>query len=467
MMKNDIDSANNNSSPSQSKLVNLLNYFQNNQFDLALKTATDLSEKFPNHPFAWTVLGAVYNQIGKLNEGLFACEKAVALDPNNSETHNNLGNTFFKLGRLEEAEEACRQAIQIDSKNPLAQNNLGNILFKLKKLEEAETAYRVVLSLQQNNVQASYNLGNTLKALGKNREAEFNYNNAIKNKPNFFEALIMRGGLLFERGEFESALKDFDICDSPRSRARALISLYALGRVKEVYERIENLSKVDNKNLRIAALSAFLNATEKKKTKFNFCDNPLNFIYFSNISSHIKDSDIFINETISELDNIDTIWEPLGKTTFKGFQSDNIFKDPKERLRSLKSIILNEIQSYYLKFQNEACTFIEQWPSKKDIRGWHVVLKKFGGQKEHIHPSGWLSGVIYLKVVHSLEENEGAIEFGLNSDQYFHENSPNFLYQPKLGDIVLFPSSLHHRTIPFSSDSERIVIAFDLKANPN
>jgi len=466
-MNNDIDSANNNLVPSQSELINLLNYFQNNQFDLALKTATDLSEKFPNHPFAWTVLGAVYNQIGRLNEGLIACEKAVQLEPKNAEAHNNLGNTFFKLGRLDKAEASCRKAIQIDSKNALAQNNLGNILFKLKKLEEAEKIYRIAISIQQNNVQALYKLANTLKALGKNEEAEFYYNKAINIKSDFSEALMMRGGLLFERGEFESALKDFDICNSPRSRARALITLYALGRLKEVYERIENLSNVDNKNLRIAALSAFLNATEKQKTKFNFCDNPLHFIYFSNISTHIKDSDNFIKETISELNNIDTIWEPLGKTTYKGFQSNNIFQDSKGRLKSLKSIILSEIQSYYSNFQNETCTFIEQWPFKKEIMGWHVVLKKFGGQKEHIHPSGWLSGVIYLKVVPSLEENEGAIEFGLNSDQYFHENSPNFLYQPKLGDIVLFPSNLHHKTIPFSSNSDRIVIAFDLKANPN
>jgi hypothetical protein len=32
-----------------------------------------------------------------------------------------------------------------------------------------------------------------------------------------------------------------------------------------------------------------------------------------------------------------------------------------------------------------------------------------------------------------------------------------------VGDIVLFPSSLFHRTIPFNSNEERICIAFDLK----
>jgi hypothetical protein len=32
-----------------------------------------------------------------------------------------------------------------------------------------------------------------------------------------------------------------------------------------------------------------------------------------------------------------------------------------------------------------------------------------------------------------------------------------------VGDIVFFPSSLFHRTIPFESDEERICIAFDVK----
>ena len=33
----------------------------------------------------------------------------------------------------------------------------------------------------------------------------------------------------------------------------------------------------------------------------------------------------------------------------------------------------------------------------------------------------------------------------------------------EVGDIVLFPASLSHYTIPFESDEERIVLAFDVK----
>ena len=52
----------------------------------------------------------------------------------------------------------------------------------------------------------------------------------------------------------------------------------------------------------------------------------------------------------------------------------------------------------YLKFKKESCSYIKKWPSEIFLHGWHVVLKKQGYNTAHIHPTGWLSGVIYLKV---------------------------------------------------------------------
>jgi len=192
-VKNDFDPKNNNSAPSQSELENLFECFQNKQYDLAEKTASALSEKFPNHPFSWTVLGAVFNQTGKLNEALIACQKAVILEPNKAEAHNNLGNTLLKLDRLEEAEESCRQAIALEPKNELAQNNLGQILFRLKKLDEAEGAFRNAIVLKQDNVQAYFNLGNTLKAQGKLEEAISIFTQASFIDPKNPELYVLRG----------------------------------------------------------------------------------------------------------------------------------------------------------------------------------------------------------------------------------------------------------------------------------
>ena len=153
-------------------------------------------------------------------------------------------------------------------------------------------------------------------------------------------------------------------------------------------------------------------------------------------------------------------------STINGFHSTNdinLLNLPFEKLGKLKSIVEKEIDSYYLNFKEEDnCIFIKDFPLEKELYSWHVILKKQGYQKPHIHKSAWLSGVIYLKVVPLLEKNEGAIEFSLNGEHYYDKNSPNFIHKPKVGDIVLFPSSLHHSTIPFSTDTDRIIVSFDL-----
>ena len=51
--------------PHQSELVNLLQHYQNKRYEDAEKLALNLTEKFPNHPFGWKVLGALLNQINR------------------------------------------------------------------------------------------------------------------------------------------------------------------------------------------------------------------------------------------------------------------------------------------------------------------------------------------------------------------------------------------------------------------
>ena len=213
----------------------------------------------------------------------------------------------------------------------------------------------------------------------------------------------------------------------------------------------------------MAAIAAFLSERERRPTANNFCNNPLDFIHTSNLSFYIDDINPFIFQIIDELRSIRTSWEPVTRTTQKGFQSSvDIFKTPTSKLQILQKIIESELDNYQAKFKSAPCSLIKRWPSRKKLSGWHVILKQHGHQTSHIHPNGWLSGIIYLQVVPSLGKDEGAIEFSLNGPSYSHPDSSKKLYQPSTGDIVLFPSSLHHRTIPFSTDADRICISFDL-----
>ena len=456
----------NSASPSQQQLSNLLELYQNRRFSDAEKLAVSITNEFPEHQFGWKVLGAVFEATGRKSEALDANQTAVALSPQDAEARSNLGNTLQELGRFDEAEACYERAIVLKPLYSEAHYNLGVTLFQLGRLDEAEANLVKAIEIKPDFPEAHNNLGNTLKELGRLKEAEASYNQATMLAPDFEDALANRGQIFFENGEYESALRDADNCSlNEKSSALALESLFALRRIDEIYNRLEIMFNRQPGNISLAAFSSFISSVEGKSTANNFCPNPLDFLCTANLSSHVDDVTKYLKSVIKELNGIRAVGDPPGKTTVNGFQTPtnmDLFANPYKAISKLKSIILNEIAAYYLKFKSEKCFYIENFPATQNIFGWSVVLKQQGHQDAHIHTSGWLSGVVYLKVVPPLGRNEGAIEFSLNGKNYQSVRSPCLIFEPKAGDIVFFPSSLHHKTIPFTTDTDRIIVSFDL-----
>lgn len=98
---------------------------------------------------------------------------------------------------------------------------------------------------------------------------------------------------------------------------------------------------------------------------------------------------------------------------------------------------------------------------------WGNILRAQGHQDGHIHNLGWLSGVYYVEMPEALRADDAAhqgwIEF--NRPGYGipdRETATDHRVCPKPGMIVLFPSYVWHRTVPFDGAGERISVAFDL-----
>ena len=416
----------------------------------------------PDYAEAHSNLGVTLQELGRLEEAEASYTQATVLKPDYAEAHSNLGVTLQELGRLEEAEASYTQSLALRPDYAEAHFNLGVTLQELGKLDEAVACYRKAIDLIPDKFANAYDeLGVILQKKGEFEEAEVCYKKCMSLEPNKTPKTLSKGSIFFKQGHFEQALIAFENYDDGISRAQILETLYALGRVDDIYERIEARADLDDENLRVAAIAAFLAEREKKDTAHRFCNNPIDFIHFTNISSHIKEPECFISSLIDELRHVKTGWEI--NTTQNGFQASvNVFANPLEKMSILKSIIIDEIETYYSKFKNKPCSYIKKFPSDRNIKGWHVVLKQQGHQTGHIHPDGWLSGVIYLMVVPPLGKDEGAIEFTLDSPNYLDASSSKKTYQPRLGDIVFFPSSLHHKTLPFSTDMDRICVSFDL-----
>ena len=485
--------------PPEELLGSLLSHYQSGRLSDAERLAVEITQDFPQHQLSWKVLGAVLGATGRKSEAIDANKTAVALSPDDPVAHSNLGVMLEEVGRLDEAEASYKKAIEVKSDYADAHYNLGMMLQELGRLDEAEASYKQAIVSKPDYADAHYNLGiilqelgrpeeagasytqailfkpdhaeahnnlgSTLRELGRLDEAEVSFTKAIAAKPDFESAFYNRSQLLFDKAEYEAALRDSDGCALKKAKVRSLISLYALGRVTDIYKRLELLAASDAEDINLAAFAAFISEVEKRPTAFEFCPNPLDLIHIANLSSHVDDPVSYVESVVDELNKIKIVWEPDGKSTVNGFQSPqsiNLFQSPTGKIVELKSIIINEIEAYYLKFKSQQCRYIQSFPTTRNLYGWTVTLKQQGHQTAHIHPGGWLSGVIYLRVVPSLGKDEGAIEFSLNSVDYHHAHSPCLTLQPEEGAVVLFPSSLHHKTIPFTTDTDRIIVSFDL-----
>ena len=371
--------------------------------------------------------------------------------------------TLINEGNFNEVVNKYKKIVEIEPNNYKAHNNLGNALKELGKLKEATTSYRQAVKIQPDYSKAHFNLGNILNDFGKFKEAIPNLLLALKIKPNFNDAHNCLAISYKKLKKFEKAITHNQKANTSESRAQILQCLYVLKKTNEYSKYLSKLCKNDPKNIKAASISTFVSNQLKLDNIYPFCKNPFKFIFIKNIKSNFIPFKKSINSLINECNNLNSVWE--SRTTKNGFQSKgNLFKFQTLPIVNLKNIVLEMIDEYKIKYKKKSDGFISQWPNKFSLLGWYNRLLKHGYQQSHIHPGGWLSGCFYLKMPKLIKEGEGAINFSLHGYDYPIVNSdiPCYQYSPKEGDLVLFPSSLFHKTLPFSSNQERHVIAFDI-----
>ena len=423
-------------------------------------------ESDPNQPIALHLLGVVAHQTGKNDVAVDLITRAIAIDPDLVEAHSNLGTALRELGKLEEAVASYHKALALKPDYADAHNNLGNALKDLGKPEEAVASYHKALNLKPDLAEAHNNLGNALRDLGKPEEAISSYQKALNLKPDYVNAHNNLGLALRELGRLEDALQIFESIDTPECYAHVLECLFALGEYDKFYEKQTASARNNEINTRVAAINAFASHQLNRSDPHPFCPTPLKFVRVCEPLDGVDDADGFLRDLMDDLQSREAIWEPPGKTTRHGFQTmSNLFKKPYGRLVELDRIIKDTIENYRFEFSSENCDFIRLFPKTLTLSGWFIRLIKGGHQTEHIHSGAWLSGIFYLQMPKCTDQEEGSIELGLWGYDYpiLNKSYPKNRFYPKNGSIILFPSSLFHRTIPFHSDEERMSIAFDLR----
>lgn len=488
--------------PAQFEVQPVLGLYNAGKLAEAEVAAKKLLALYPQTFILHQVLGLAQDGLSKFTEAVDSYQKALALQPNTPDLHFNLGIALTNVGRQEDAAKSYAQAIRLRPTFFEAYANLGTILQKQGKLEEAIKNYRKALSIHE-DPRGHFNLGTALRDEGKLDEAITHFKQAIAMFPNYADAHNYLGECYRDQGNMEDAIKKyFDTLAINNNHAGANYNmgefLYLAGRYDEAVDYLER-SKLDDWQERALyctykaehfdafknKLDHIVHTHEKHNAPFlqtlsthhavnfgvedhyNFCKNGFDFVYQKSIPELAEPNSQFLKDLLNDIENTAIEVRAQGMIINGKQSAGNLFKRPEASFRKLGEIVKQEFINYKNTFAGANCELIKSFPKELEFTSsWYVRLRRGGYVDRHIHEVGWISGAVYLVLPKNKKDPlEGCFEYGLHGDNYplKHENFPVGIATPHVGDIVLFPSSLFHRTIPFSSDEERICIAFDLK----
>ena len=221
-------------SPSQRDLSILFDNYQKGRFNIAIKLGISITENFPDHPFAWNILGASLLNVGRLEEALHVNQKLVEMSPDDPNYISNLATSLKGLGRLNEAELSYKKAISLGQNNYVVHMNLANTLTQLHNYVEAEVHYKNAISLNYNYSEAHHNFASMLSDQGRLDEARLSYEKAIKLNPTNAATYRMYSQIKDFKSKDEQYLRmqDLYLDQNISNNQRCEIS-FALGKASE------------------------------------------------------------------------------------------------------------------------------------------------------------------------------------------------------------------------------------------
>ncbi|TMJ47620.1 MAG: tetratricopeptide repeat protein [Alphaproteobacteria bacterium] len=159
----------------------------------------------PKNARAFHLLGVVAHQLGRPDAAALV-GRAVVLDPNFAEVHNDRGVILAANGLIAEALACFEKAVALKPGYDEARSNLGRVLRSLGRLDEALVQFEQVAKSAADSPVAHFNLAAALELAGRHHDAEKHYRIAASLRPDFADAHAHLAALLQNVGRLPEAL---------------------------------------------------------------------------------------------------------------------------------------------------------------------------------------------------------------------------------------------------------------------
>jgi glycosyltransferase involved in cell wall biosynthesis len=222
---------------------------QQNKYTKAVATMEDFFATHPDDAYICSKLGALYVEMGKINEGIELLSRGLNQIVGTAKKSAKTARSWLKDSRAMRVKNALQDetpeqnydvlyelnyhlgiAYTLSKNIPLAishyqaalklpiypllklggYNNLGNLLKETGDFSGAKNAYETALKIDDSFVTGYYNLGMVCKQMGLYLEAINAYNAAISLNADYAEAYQNLGVVLLKVGDVENSIMAFE-----------------------------------------------------------------------------------------------------------------------------------------------------------------------------------------------------------------------------------------------------------------
>jgi Flp pilus assembly protein TadD len=416
------------------------------KLDEAKRAFQDVIAIHPEQRTAWSGLARAQHALGDFRAAVAALQSLLALEPRSWQTLSDLGSAWTEMREWERAEQAFAEAEALCPDEPLVQVNRATLELQRGSPEQAIARLESTVARHADYGPAHARLGLALRDAGRAADAVAPLRRALVLSPTSASYACALGRALLESGAAEQALataRDYLQRQPGHSGARAL-------------ESLARLSLGDESGASRLLDYARLVTTTTLSAPPGFADLAA---FNAALADHVARHPSLLES-------------PVSHATAQGLHSGSLLVEPRGPIRGLETAV-GTAASDYLRDLSERFSehhVVKHRPRAAFLRMWCVVLERGGHQIPHIHPEAWISGVYYPKLPEPIRKGTGPagwLEFGEPDAPFPSQLTPaRFLVRPEEGRMVLFPSHLYHRTLPFDEPGTRISIAFDVVPVP-
>ena len=211
----------------------------------------------PNDPELFINRCEAYRGLGRLEDALADCRKALALDSDEPAAHYAMGIVLLAQEQTGDAIGHLEKAIELEPVFVEARNSLAVALIQDDRVDEAIAHLERAIETQPEFAEAHGNLASALLRQDRTADAEARYARAIELDPEFSEALFNFGCLLRTQRRFPEAAQQLDRAlqlepnnpDIALAMAQTLVDLESMDEAEPLLRKIISVRPKDAETL--------------------------------------------------------------------------------------------------------------------------------------------------------------------------------------------------------------------------